>query len=65
MVEKAVNGAKSTLIEHNTTIQTGRQYDVRIEVTGPIAKLYLDNVLWGTIDETPVDPIYSVVSMAV
>ena len=60
VVEKAVNGAKSTLIEHNTTIQTGRQYDVRIEVTGPVAKLYLDNVLWGTIDETPVDPIYSV-----
>lgn len=60
VVEKAVNGAKSTLIETGTTIETGRQYDVRIEVTGPTAKLYLDNVLWGTIDETPVDPIYSV-----
>jgi alpha-L-arabinofuranosidase len=60
VVEKAVNGAKSTLIENNTTIETGREYDVRIEVTGPIARLYLDNVLWGTIDETPVDPIYSV-----
>jgi alpha-L-arabinofuranosidase len=62
VVEKAVNGAKSTLIENNTTIETGREYDVRIEVTGSIAKLYLDNVLWGTIDETPVDPIYSVVT---
>jgi alpha-L-arabinofuranosidase len=62
VVEKAVNGAKSTLVENNTTIETGREYDVRIEVTGSIAKLYLDNVLWGTIDETPVDPIYSVVT---
>jgi alpha-L-arabinofuranosidase len=60
VVEKAVSGAKSTLVETGTTIEAGRQYDIRIEVTGPTAKLYLDNVLWGTIDETPVDPIYSV-----
>ena len=43
-------------------IQTGHEYDIRIEVTGRIAKLYLDNVLWGTVDDTPADPIYSVVT---
>jgi len=62
VVEKAVNGAKTNVLEKNTVIQTGHEYDIRIEVTGRTAKLYLDNVLWGTVDDTPADPIYSVVT---
>lgn len=62
VVEKAVNGAKTNVIERNTVIQTGHEYDIRIEVTGRIVKLYLDNVLWGTVDDTTADPVYSVVT---
>lgn len=62
VVEKAVNGGKTNVLEKNTVIQTGHEYDIRIEVTGRTAKLYLDNVLWGTVDDTPADPIYSVVT---
>jgi alpha-L-arabinofuranosidase len=62
VVEKAVNGAKTTVIEKNTVIQTGHEYDIRIEVTGRTARLYLDNVLWGTVDDTTADPVYSVVT---
>ena len=42
VVEKAVNGGKTNVIEKNTVIQTGHEYDIRIEVTGRTAKLYLD-----------------------
>lgn len=62
VVEKAVNGGKTNVLEKNTVIATGHEYDIRIEVTGRTAKLYLDNVLWGTVDDTPADPIYSVVT---
>jgi len=62
VVEKAVNGGKTNVLEKNTTIQTGHEYDIRIEVTGRTAKLYLDNVLWGTVDDTQADPVYSVVT---
>jgi alpha-L-arabinofuranosidase len=62
VVEKAVNGGKTNVIEKNTVIETGREYDIRIEVSGRIAKLYLDNVLWGTVDDTQADPVYSVVT---
>ena len=62
VVEKAVNGGKSNVIEKNTVIQTGHEYDIRIEVSGRTAKLYLDNVLWGTVDDTQADPVYSVVT---
>ncbi|MDQ0822430.1 alpha-L-arabinofuranosidase [Arthrobacter sp. V4I6] len=60
VVEKAVNGGKSTMIEKNTVIETGREYDIRVEVSGRTANLYLDNVLWGTVDDRQADPVYSV-----
>ena len=62
VVEKAVNGGKSNVIEKTTTIQAGKEYDIRIEVSGRVAKLYLDGVLWGTVDDSQADPIYSVVT---
>ena len=62
VVEKAVNGAKSIVTEKNTVIETGREYDIRIEVSGRTANLYLDNVLWGTVNDEQADPIYSVVT---
>ncbi|OFI37326.1 alpha-N-arabinofuranosidase [Arthrobacter sp. SW1] len=62
VVEKAVNGGKSNVIEKNTTIQAGKEYDIRIEVSGRVAKLYLDGVLWGTVDDSQADPVYSVVT---
>jgi alpha-L-arabinofuranosidase len=62
VVEKAVNGAKSIVAEKNTVIETGREYDIRIEVSGRTANLYLDNVLWGTVNDAQADPVYSVVT---
>jgi len=62
VVEKAVNGGKTNVIEKNTTIETGKEYDIRIEVSGRVAKLYLDGVLWGTVDDSQADPVYSVVT---
>jgi alpha-L-arabinofuranosidase len=62
VVEKAVNGGKSNVIEKDTTIQAGKEYDIRIEVSGRVAKLYLDGVLWGTVDDSQADPVYSVVT---
>ncbi|MBT2547855.1 alpha-L-arabinofuranosidase C-terminal domain-containing protein [Arthrobacter sp. ISL-65] len=62
VVEKAVNGGKTNVIEKNTVIQAGHEYDIRVEVSGRTAKLYLDNVLWGTVDDTQADPVYSVVT---
>lgn len=63
MVEKAVNNGKVNLLEHPTAaIETGREYDIRIEVTGQHAKLFLDDVLWGEFTDVPVDPVYQVVT---
>ncbi|MBT2513797.1 alpha-L-arabinofuranosidase C-terminal domain-containing protein [Arthrobacter sp. ISL-30] len=59
-VEKAVNGAKSNLLEKAGRIETGKQYDIRIEVSGRTVKLYLDGTLWGSFTDEKSDPAYSV-----
>uniref|UniRef100_UPI003F491EAE alpha-L-arabinofuranosidase C-terminal domain-containing protein n=1 Tax=Paenarthrobacter nicotinovorans TaxID=29320 RepID=UPI003F491EAE len=59
-VEKSVGGAKSIMVEKSGSIETGRQYDVRVEVSGRTVKLYLDGVLWGSFVDEKADPVYSV-----
>ncbi|MGX7827973.1 alpha-L-arabinofuranosidase C-terminal domain-containing protein [Actinokineospora sp. 24-640] len=46
-VEKTEGGAKSTLVEDDTRIETGRQYDLRVEVRGRHVALFVDGAKWG------------------
>ncbi|HUQ55233.1 alpha-L-arabinofuranosidase C-terminal domain-containing protein [Lentzea sp.] len=62
-VEKAVGGGKSTLISHGTTIETGRTYDVRVEVRGRHVALFLDGQKWGEFtDDELAEPFRQVVT---
>ncbi|MEU0303203.1 alpha-L-arabinofuranosidase C-terminal domain-containing protein [Streptomyces sp. NPDC006175] len=62
-VEKAVDGAKQTMTEDSTTIETGRAYDIRIQVRGRQVTLFLDGEQWGTFtDDKPAEPFRQVVT---
>ncbi|MFD5828925.1 alpha-L-arabinofuranosidase C-terminal domain-containing protein [Lentzea sp. NPDC060358] len=62
-VEKAVGGGKSTLISDGTSIDTGRTYDVRIEVRGRHVALHLDGRKWGEFtDDSVAEPFRQVVT---
>jgi alpha-L-arabinofuranosidase len=62
-VEKAVGGGKSTLVSDATTIQTGRQYDVRVQVRGRTVTLFLDGQKWGEFtDSQKIEPFRQVVT---
>jgi alpha-L-arabinofuranosidase len=61
--ERAENGAKSEFGEGTTnTIETGRWYDIKVEVKGREFRGYLDGKLVGHATDSPapnVDPIYA------
>ncbi|MDX8035693.1 alpha-L-arabinofuranosidase C-terminal domain-containing protein [Lentzea sp. BCCO 10_0856] len=62
-VEKAVAGGKSTLMSNGTSIDTGRTYDVRIDVRGRQVTLFLDGQKWGEFtDDSRVEPFRQVVT---
>lgn len=62
-VEKSSNGAKSTLLNHDTVIETGRTYDLKIEVEGRTITGYVDGVQAFTVEDTEaVEPLYQVVT---
>ncbi|OLF12202.1 alpha-N-arabinofuranosidase [Actinophytocola xinjiangensis] len=62
-VEKAQGGAKSTLLSDTTTVETGRTYDLRVEVRGRHVTLYLDGTLWGEFtDDAVAEPFRQVVT---
>lgn len=62
-VEKAVNGGKSIMVADGTAIQTGRQYDVRVQVRGRTVTLFLDGQKWGEFtDSQKVEPFRQVVT---
>ncbi|MDG9705743.1 alpha-L-arabinofuranosidase C-terminal domain-containing protein [Streptomyces sp. DH37] len=62
-VEKAVDGGKETMVEDGTVIETGRAYDVRIEVRGRQVTLYLDGERWGSFtDDKAAEPFRQVVA---
>ncbi|MDX8051761.1 alpha-L-arabinofuranosidase C-terminal domain-containing protein [Lentzea sp. BCCO 10_0798] len=62
-VEKAVGGAKSTLMTNGTRIDTGRTYDVRVEVRGRHVALFLDGQKWGEFtDDKLAEPFRQVVT---
>jgi alpha-L-arabinofuranosidase len=62
-VEKATNGAKQSMIVDGTRIETGRAYDVRIEVRGLRVTLFLDGKQWGSFaDDKVAEPFRQVVT---
>ncbi|GAA4417899.1 alpha-L-arabinofuranosidase C-terminal domain-containing protein [Actinokineospora soli] len=62
-VERAVDGGKSSMVERPTTIETGRTYDLRIDVRGRQVSLYLDGALWATFaDDEVAEPFRHVVT---
>jgi len=62
-VEKAVGGAKQTLLAKPNTIETGRTYDVTVKVRGGQVELYLDGTLWGSFrDDAVTEPFAQVVT---
>jgi len=62
-VEKAVGGAKQTLLAKPNTIETGRTYDVTVKIRGGQVELYLDGTLWGSFrDDAVTEPFAQVVT---
>ncbi|MFE0474575.1 alpha-L-arabinofuranosidase C-terminal domain-containing protein [Streptomyces sp. NPDC058947] len=62
-VEQAVDGGKSTLLTKAGSIETGRAYDIRIEVRGRQVTLFLDGQEWGRFtDDKPAEPFRQVVT---
>ncbi|HEX6361299.1 alpha-L-arabinofuranosidase C-terminal domain-containing protein [Actinophytocola sp.] len=62
-VEKAVNGGKSILVADGTAVQTGRQYDIHVQVRGRTVSLFLDGQKWGEFtDSQKVEPFRQVVT---
>ncbi|THV30708.1 alpha-L-arabinofuranosidase C-terminal domain-containing protein [Glycomyces paridis] len=62
-VEKATGGGKSTLVNHDTVIETGRTYDLKIEVSGRTITGYVDGVeAFSVVDEQQIEPLYQVVT---
>jgi alpha-L-arabinofuranosidase len=54
-VEEAVDGGKETLVEHPGGVESGRAYDVRIEVRGRQVTLFLDGERWGAFTDDKVE----------
>ncbi|GAB3231502.1 alpha-L-arabinofuranosidase C-terminal domain-containing protein [Glycomyces halotolerans] len=62
-VEKAGGGGKSTLVNHDTVIETGRAYDLRLEVRGRTITGYVDGEqAFSVVDEQRIEPLYQVVT---
>ncbi|GAB4002471.1 hypothetical protein GCM10029992_40800 [Glycomyces albus] len=62
-VEKAAGGGKSTLLNHDTVIETGRTYDLRLEVDGRTITGYVDGEeAFSFVDEQRIEPLYQVVT---
>ncbi|MEU8892340.1 alpha-L-arabinofuranosidase C-terminal domain-containing protein [Streptomyces sp. NPDC048442] len=62
-VEKTTDGAKQTMAEQPTTIETGRTYDVKVQVRGREVVLFLDGKEWGRFtDDKAAEPFRQVVT---
>ncbi|MET9803203.1 alpha-L-arabinofuranosidase C-terminal domain-containing protein [Streptomyces sp. NPDC006368] len=62
-VEKSVDGGKQTLMESATTVETGRTYDLHVQVRGRQVTLYLDGEKWGGFtDDKAAEPFRQVVT---
>ncbi|MBA8823751.1 alpha-L-arabinofuranosidase [Saccharopolyspora lacisalsi] len=63
VVEKATDGVRRTLVGDDTSIETGREYDLRIEIRGRRVALFLDGRKWGEFtDDKIAEPFRQVVT---
>ncbi|MDR7304133.1 alpha-L-arabinofuranosidase C-terminal domain-containing protein [Haloactinomyces albus] len=63
VVEKATGGTRQTLVGDDTRIETGREYDLRIEIRGRQVTLFLDGKKWGGFtDDKVAEPFRQVVT---
>jgi alpha-L-arabinofuranosidase len=62
-VEKGVGGAKEQILTKPNTVETGRAYDLTVQVRGNRVTLLLDGVEWGGFtDDVPTEPVAQVVT---
>jgi alpha-L-arabinofuranosidase len=62
-VEVATGGGKATLVNHDTTIETGRTYQLRLEVDGRQITGWIDGEqAFSIVDEMTIEPLYQVVT---
>jgi alpha-L-arabinofuranosidase len=62
-IEVATGGGKATLVNHDTIIETGRTYQLRLEVDGRRITGFVDGEQAFTVlDEQTIEPIYQVVT---
>ncbi|GIF14475.1 alpha-L-arabinofuranosidase C-terminal domain-containing protein [Actinoplanes teichomyceticus] len=62
-VEKGVTSAKEQLLTKPNTVETGRTYDLKVQVRGTRVTLLLDGVEWGSFDDNAVtEPFAQVVT---
>ncbi|MFI5843186.1 hypothetical protein ACIA8K_26095 [Catenuloplanes sp. NPDC051500] len=62
-VEKGVGGAKEQILTKPNTVETGRTYDLTVQVRGNVVKLLLDGVEWGGFtDDVATSPVAQVVT---
>ncbi|WP_082310108.1 alpha-L-arabinofuranosidase C-terminal domain-containing protein [Nonomuraea sp. SBT364] len=62
-VEKAVNGAKASIATSATTVETGRDHRLKVQVSGRKITTWLDGVKVNEfVDDAAVKPLYQVVS---
>jgi alpha-L-arabinofuranosidase len=63
VVEKATGGAKQTLVSVDGGVETGRTYDITVQVRGTKVTLLLDGKVWGSFDDSAVpEPFAQVVT---
>ncbi|MEX8034470.1 alpha-L-arabinofuranosidase C-terminal domain-containing protein [Microbacterium sp. 20-116] len=63
VVEKAVDGAKSIVADTGTPrVETGRTYDLRVQVRGAQVTLFADGVQQGQFSNTAVEPFAQVMT---
>ncbi|WP_194244220.1 alpha-L-arabinofuranosidase C-terminal domain-containing protein [Nonomuraea phyllanthi] len=62
-VEKATDGAKTSIASSATTVETGRDYRIKIQVDGRRITTWLDGQkINDFVDDATVEPLYQVVS---
>ena len=62
-IAKSSGGAKEQLITQPDTIETGRTYDLKVEVRGSAVRLFVDGALWGSfVDNRAPEPFAHVVT---
>ncbi|GAB2927706.1 alpha-L-arabinofuranosidase C-terminal domain-containing protein [Nonomuraea fastidiosa] len=62
-VEKAVGGGKSSIATSPTTVETGRDYRLKVQVSGRTITTWLDGEKINEfVDDSRVEPLYQVVS---